>query len=62
MDSFRRTYLESSTFLAEGEFIALDGDRWVGLSTLWNWPEAGAINTGLTGVLPEYRRRASPWP
>ncbi|HYF79986.1 MAG TPA: GNAT family N-acetyltransferase [Symbiobacteriaceae bacterium] len=54
---FRKNYLGSPSFLAEGQYVALDGERWVGLSTLWSMSDPSMLNTGLTGVLPEYRRR-----
>ncbi len=57
MEYFAKNYLGSGTFSADGHFIALDGDRWVGMSTLWKTGVAGRMDTGLTGVLPEYRRR-----
>jgi mycothiol synthase len=57
MEQFQKTYLGSGAFLAEGNFIALDGDRWVGMSTLWKGMGDHQYDTGLTGVLPEYRRR-----
>lgn len=57
IEQFRSIYLGSGSFLPEGHFIALDGDRWVGLSSLWKGGEADLLNTGLTGVLPAYRRR-----
>lgn len=57
MEHFQKNYLGSNTFLADGQHIALDGDRWVGMSTLWKAGDAHRLHTGLTGVLPEYRRR-----
>jgi GNAT superfamily N-acetyltransferase len=54
MEQFRKSYLGSATFMPEGQFIALDGDRWIGMSTLW---KENPLGTGLTGTLPEYRRR-----
>lgn len=56
-EMFRENYLRRGAYLPEGHFIALDGDRWVGLSTLWKGTEPDRMNVGLTGVLPEYRRR-----
>ncbi|MDF2627875.1 MAG: GCN5-related N-acetyltransferase [Symbiobacteriaceae bacterium] len=57
MTTFQQSYLGASSFLPAGHYIALDGDRWVGLSTLWTAPDQTLMDTGLTGVLPEYRRR-----
>lgn len=56
-EHFRKNYLGSPSFQAEGQYIALDGERWVGMSTLWSMSDQSMLNTGLTGVLPEYRRR-----
>lgn len=55
MEQFRKGRLESPRFMAEGHFIALDGDRWIGLNSLWKGTEPHELRTGLTGVLPEYR-------
>jgi mycothiol synthase len=41
----------------EGFFIALDGDRFVGLSQLWLSPSPDELRTGLTATLRDYRRR-----
>lgn len=57
MAYFQRKHLGSKTFLTAGCFFALDGDRWIGLSTLWKGAGADYLDTGLTGVLPAYRRR-----
>lgn len=41
----------------EGYFIALDGDNYIGESTLWTQQSGPDLYVGATGVLPEYRRR-----
>jgi mycothiol synthase len=56
-EHFQAMRLNSPRFLPEGQFIALDGDKWIGLCTLWTAPEPDLVHVGLTGVLPEYRRR-----
>ncbi|MBP2020039.1 GNAT superfamily N-acetyltransferase [Symbiobacterium terraclitae] len=56
-EMFRENYMGRTSYMPEGHFIALEGDRWIGLSTLWKGTEPGQMNVGLTGVLPEYRRR-----
>ncbi|HYG59177.1 MAG TPA: GNAT family N-acetyltransferase [Symbiobacteriaceae bacterium] len=56
-EQFDQTYLGSGSFLAEGHFIALDGGRWVGMSSLWKRSEFGTLSTGVTGVLQGYRGR-----
>lgn len=57
LEQFRNEYVNSPLFLPEGYFVALDGDRWIGLSNLCPGAEEGEIDTGVTGVLPGYRRR-----
>jgi len=49
--------LENPNLLPEGYIIALDGERYVGLSNLWNAEALPDVWTGLTGVLREYRGR-----
>ena len=43
--------------LPDGYFVALHGDRYVGMSNLWLSQGTTDIYTGLTGVLREYRRQ-----
>jgi mycothiol synthase len=52
----KRTF-ENPSLLPDGFFMALDGERYVGISNLWEAKGRAHINTGLTGVLREYRRR-----
>lgn len=58
MEQFKKSYLGSANFMPDGHFIALDGERWIGLSTLWKGSSPERVDTGLTGTLPEYRRRS----
>jgi mycothiol synthase len=44
-------------YLAEANFIALDGDRYVGTSVLWKTLSSDELNTGATGVIRAYRKR-----
>lgn len=44
-------------FLAEGHIYALHGDRFVGGSMLWGRPLDKDLNTGMTGILREYRKK-----
>lgn len=49
---------ESPNFVAEGYFIARDGDQYIGMSSLWKSDaDESKLGTGLTGVLPAYRRQ-----
>jgi mycothiol synthase len=61
IDSFeiyRERELESPSFRSDGQFIALDGDRWVGMTALWtSEADREKLFTGLTGVGRDYRRR-----
>ncbi|NJM08057.1 GNAT family N-acetyltransferase [Candidatus Gracilibacteria bacterium] len=41
----------------ESYFIARDGERYVGISALFSMPQVADLQTGLTGVRREYRRR-----
>jgi mycothiol synthase len=54
---WRKRMFESPRFLPECNVIALDGDRWVGMSNMWKEDKEGRVETGLTGVLREYRKR-----
>ena len=49
--------IEHPNFVPELHMIALDGDRWVGLSNLWRTGIHKRLNTGLTGVVRDYRKR-----
>lgn len=57
-EQFTKSYLGSPDFMPEGHFIALEGDGWVGLSTLWRGSRPERVDTGLTGTLSDYRRRS----
>lgn len=46
-----------SGYLPQGHFIAIDGDQWVGISTLWGREADNHLQTGATGVLRSHRRR-----
>lgn len=46
-------------FLPDAQFFALDGDQWVGLSTLWKDDALEEkLWVGLTGVLQSHRRKS----
>ncbi len=58
MDQFERTILNNPRLLPDAWFIAVDGERYVGLSALWrNLATDSLLNTGLTGVVRSHRRR-----
>lgn len=54
---WRKGCLENPNFWPGGFFVALDGDEFVGESTLWTQQAGDGLYVGATGVLPEYRRR-----
>ncbi|MDX1934312.1 MAG: GNAT family N-acetyltransferase [Capsulimonadales bacterium] len=56
-ESWRKRTLDDPDFLPEGWFIALDGDRFIGESAIWNSQLTNDLFVGSTGVLREYRRR-----
>lgn len=56
--AFEKQTFDSPTLLPDGWFIAVDGDRYVGLSVLWrNLADEKKLSTGLTGVVRSHRRR-----
>lgn len=58
MAQFERMILNNPRLLADAWFIAVDGERYVGLSVLWrNLADRRLLNTGLTGVVRSHRRR-----
>ena len=54
---WRKQVKESPGFWPEGYFIALDGDKYVGESTLWTSQAEEGLYVGATGVVREYRRK-----
>ncbi len=57
-DDWKKNCLENSGFWPDGYFVALDGENFVGESTLWtSQADDGQLYVGATGVLPEYQRR-----
>ena len=57
-EQFDQQRLNSPRFLPEGYFVAMEGERMVGLSALWkNEVDPHKLHTGLTGVRRSHRRR-----
>ncbi len=55
---YEERMLGSPNFLPEGQFIALDGEDWIGVSALWKTQaNARKLETGLTGVKRSHRRK-----
>jgi GNAT superfamily N-acetyltransferase len=58
LEQFVKQFLGHPDFMAEAWFIALDGSQYVGLTGLFkNQTTEDQLDSGFTGVLPEYRRR-----
>lgn len=56
-DVWEQRVLQDPGFLPEGNMVAVDGDRWVGVSGLWRAEAAPKkLYTGLTGVARSHRR------
>ncbi len=57
-ETFEHYVFNSPNFLPDGYFVALDGDRYVGMSNLWrSQPDPSELYVGLTAVRRDYRRR-----
>ena len=56
-DVYKNTVIAHPKFNPDSWFIALDGDRIAGLSHLWKNEIEKGIDTGLTAVRREYRRK-----
>ena len=48
---------EDPSLLPDGYLIALDGDAYIGSTSLWRSLATEDLGTGITGVSREYRRR-----
>jgi GNAT superfamily N-acetyltransferase len=57
-EKFQRSVLGQADFKPAAWFVALDNNRWVGISRLMELAgEPGKLYHGLTGVVPSHRRR-----
>jgi GNAT superfamily N-acetyltransferase len=54
---WRERVMEDPRLIPEAHILALDGEAIVGVSQLWASSIRETLQTGLTGVLPSYRRR-----
>jgi len=61
MEQFRQTQLQSPRLLPGFYYIARDGGRWIGMTSLWKAVQPDEAATGVTGVLREYRGRDIAW-
>lgn len=57
-ENFEERSLGNPGFNPDAQFVARDGDRWVGMSALWMaQAEPEKLYTGLTGVVRTHRRK-----
>jgi len=57
-ENFEERKLDAPGFDPHAHFFALDGDRWVGMSSLWtSQAEPDKLYSGLTGVVRSLRRK-----
>lgn len=56
MNEFRKEVLDNPNFVKDGTFVALDGDKYVGLTTFFK-DEGNNLYIYLTGTARAYRRR-----
>lgn len=57
-EQFEKEFLQRPNFCLEANFIAVGNGEFVGLSNLWtSEAEPEKLYTGLSGVLPSYRRK-----
>lgn len=56
-ENFYNWTFKAPDFIPEGSFVALDGDRYIGMSQLWKGDDSPDVFTGLTAVKRAYRGR-----
>lgn len=56
MEQFRRDVLENPRFLPDGTMIALDGEQYVGISSLFK-DDSDKVGIDITGTIRSHRRR-----
>ncbi|HEU0000246.1 MAG TPA: GNAT family N-acetyltransferase [Ktedonobacteraceae bacterium] len=56
-EAFRKHVFEASWFRADGQIIAADGDRWVGLAAVGYYEHNNSMHNAFTGVDRAYRGR-----
>lgn len=57
LEHYVRNRIEMPTVLLDGWFVAIHDGRYVGMSALWASEASPDLETGLTGVLRDYRRQ-----
>lgn len=56
-EDFQKFVFRASWYRADGQILAADGDRWVGLAAIAYYPEIQAAYNAFTGVDRDYRGR-----
>jgi len=56
-EMFVERNLQNPWFISDAYLVAVDGDKYVGVTSVNRAPDDGPLQTRLTGVLREYRRR-----
>jgi RimJ/RimL family protein N-acetyltransferase len=56
-EEFSKMVYQSEWYRADGQIIAADGDRWVGMSAVGHFPEHDNMEVMITGVDSAYRGR-----
>lgn len=56
-DIWERQHFDAPNMIREANFVALDGEEYVGISVLWGSQANDDLYTGLTGVKRSHRRR-----
>lgn len=54
-EAFLKEICDSPGYLPDGQVLAVDGEVWVGLSSLLSTSTSGGFYNAITGVLPAYR-------
>jgi len=57
LEEYETRFLKNPDLEPDANFIALDGERFVGYSNLWPCPGLPKWSTGLSGVVQDYRRK-----
>ncbi len=56
-EEFHKQVFEAHWYRADGQIVAADGDKWIGLSAVGYFPESNYMYNMMTGVEPSYRGR-----
>jgi len=56
-EAYCKELFENHRFFAEGYMVALAGSQYVGMSNLWRTERPERLDTGLTGVRREFRKK-----